>query len=550
MTDNVLIVGGGPVGLTLACELYRHGVPCRVVEREPQPHEQSRATDIQAGTLRLLDDMGVLDAFLAQGVARDELAMFAEGEVVNVSSVTELDTPYPFMLGLGQNESERLLEAHLERLGGKLERGISVREVRAEPDHVNVTLEGPTGPSTECFDWVVGCDGSHSAVRRSVGLKLAGSTLPDRFFLADADLVTDRSEREIGLWTGKAGFLIVLPIPGTVRVFGDLDPGAEGELGFEDIRREIVARTCGKIDATAVGWTATFNVHARIVDRYREGRVLLAGDAAHIHSPAGGHGMNTGLHDACNLGWKLALVARGLAGDTLLDSYDAERRPIGRAVVTETEWETRAAAWRSGAGQVLLGRLIGMALKVGPLRRRMMIHALELDIDYRDSPIVGEARSGLLGARLIGNDQTEDPCFSQWREFAAGPGPGAVAPDVRFGEHRMVDVLRGTTHTLLLFDGAAATAEGYERLSTVAAAVESAFGQFVTVHVVVPADTHPEGLRAGSVLLDPASAAHGAYGAGAECAYLVRPDGHVGFRTQPASAEPLIEHLTRLFEVG
>jgi 2-polyprenyl-6-methoxyphenol hydroxylase-like FAD-dependent oxidoreductase len=548
-TPRILVVGGGPVGLTLACELYRHGVSCRIVEQEILRHEQSRATDIQAGTLRVLEDMGVLRAFHEAGAERDELAMFADGELIAHMSVTELDTPYPYALGLGQNESERLLEEHLNRLGGTLERGVRVTGVSDGPGGVEVTLATDSGDSVETYDWVVGCDGSHSAVRKSVGLKLTGSTLADRFFLADVDYVSDRSDREISFWTGAHGALIVLPIPGTVRVFGDLSATDVGEIDLAFVRREIQNRTRENADATALGWAATFNVHARIVDSYRMGRVFLAGDAAHIHSPAGGHGMNTGVQDAYNLGWKLALVVRGEAHETLLDSYDAERRPVGRAVVTETDWETRAATWRSAIGQRTVGRLIGFALKLTPIRQRMMNHALELDVGYPASPIVGESRPSLLSAHLVGSDETEEPCVGQWREFGAGPGPGLVAPDVNWAHGRLYDSLVGTQHTLLLFDGHADTEEGYARLNQTALDIEAEFGRHVRTHVVVPHAEVPAQLSAKSVLLDPDGDAHHRYGASAECAYLIRPDGYIGFRSQPAHGGEILGHLRRLFGV-
>lgn len=544
-SDTVLIVGGGPVGLTLACELFRHGVPCRIVDKQPQRHNQSRATDIQAGTLRIFEDMGVLPAFLEAGKNRDELAMFTQGELVAQMTVRELDTTYPFALGIGQSESERLLEAHLNHLGGRLERGVAANWVAPDADGVDVGLEADGVTATERFDWVVGCDGAHSGVRKSVGLALDGSTMADHFFLADVDYVSDRSDREISLWTGSNGALIVLPIPGTVRVFGDLDGAANSEPTLRWVRETVRARTHGAGEVTGMGWAATFKVHARIVERYRKGRVLLAGDAAHIHSPVGGHGMNTGVHDAYNLGWKLALVARGAADARLLDSYDAERRPAGRAVVTETDLQTRASTLRNAALSTLTGAAIKLAMKMSPLRRRMMVHALELDIAYPNSPWVGELRPAVTSAHLLGSDETEEPCLGQWRAFGAGPGPGAAAPDVRVGTQRMFQVLAGPHHTLLLFDGEAATAEGYARMNNVAAAVQEAYGPHVRTLCVIP-----EGRAApieGEVLVDPTGAAHEAFGAGAECAYLIRPDGHVGYRAQPADAQGILAHLHRVF---
>jgi hypothetical protein len=299
-----------------------------------------------------------------------------------------------------------------------------------------------------------------------------------------------------------------------------------------------------------------FRIHTRMVDAFRIGSVFLAGDAAHIHSPAGGHGMNTGIQDAYNLAWKLALVARGRARPSLLDSYHAERHPIAKGILSETDRQTRMVLWQNPLAQDAVTQLFALISKIAPLRQRAVTDALEVSFNYRQSPIVAEHRSCLFDARLLRTNATESASVGDWLDFQTAPQPGDHAPDVVLSAEAargaaastLFELLRGPAHTLLLFDGRAATEEGYASLSRIARRVEERWGKLVRVHVVVPSGERPHALdESASVLLDTNGALHARYGAGAESLYLVRPDGYVAFRSQPAEESALMAYMESIF---
>jgi hypothetical protein len=294
-----------------------------------------------------------------------------------------------------------------------------------------------------------------------------------------------------------------------------------------------------------------FRVHRRMVPRYRVGRLILAGDAAHVHSPVGGQGMNMGIQDAFNLAWKLALVARGRASDALLDSYHAERHAVAVATLSDTHFATRLSMIKAPVARELRDLVVSMASAICPFQRWLAEVTGELRVHMRGSPIVEQSRGSVLFSTLTRDPENERASIADWYEFGGAPDAGTRPPDRRFGpageERRVSSLLRGSRHVLLLFDGARPTPEGYANLARIAAAVRSSFSDVVETRVVVPADARPEALSEDDVLLDPGGDLHCGFGARAECAYLIRPDGYVGYRSQPAGEAEILDYLRRLF---
>jgi len=550
--SDLLIVGAGPTGLTMACELARRGVGFRIVDRDPVHHGESRATDIHPRTLELFHDIGVLEPILERAARRTAISMYADGERFLHVQLDGADTPYCFMCGLPQNEIEHILETRLGELGGKVERNVRLAGICDRGDDgVDATLLHPDHTWTEPrFRYLIGCDGAHSAVRAGLEMALEGSTFEERFLVADVKVDWDLAPEEVHLFSSEHGVLLVLGLPGGwVRLFGDLDEGELPALDRATCEAMIRDRVGTSSTVREHGWIQIFKVHTRMAREFQRGRVFLAGDAAHIHSPVGGHGMNTGIQDAYNLAWKLALVCSGGAGPTLLDSYSVERMPIARGVLDETDLETRISLWRNPLARGALNTFFGLAAKLGPVRRKMIAGALETTVAYRKSPIVGEHRSSVFAAPVVHSDRAEAASLGDRAAFSDGPLPGDHLRDVALdGGSSMIDLVRGDRHTLLLFDGHAPTEDGYRRISDVAAHVAQRYGDRVRVHVVVPHADKPAALTwNGSLVLGANVALHARYGAHAECAYLVRPDRYIGFRSQPIDRDALDAHFTRVF---
>jgi hypothetical protein len=421
-----------------------------------------------------------------------------------------------------------------------VERGVELTSFSHDPDGVTARLAGPGGAETLRAGFLVGCDGAHSRVRAGLGLKFAGDAFPDEYMLGD--LVVD--------WSMPPGFairasrqrdgqvddlLVCVPLPGRNRYRMSMlvppelatRPPSPGEVahGLESGRAPELRHIQAVLDrlapqqtrASQLRWSSVFRISHRIVDRYSVGRVFVAGDAAHIHPPTGAQGMNTGIQDAYNLAWKLALAVQGVADKDLLASYDAERRPVGEEVVGRTVRHARTG-FESDSGGVA----------------ETILREAQLLLGYPDSPVVGDdVRPG---------------------ELAAGPRPGQRAPDccglrrsaVSFPV-RLFEMLRSDDHTLVLYADSNEQADGFLDLAT--AAANSAHGRLRCYVVLDPGAD----LAAGSgdvrllALQDVSGQFRAAYDASGGCGYLIRPDGYVGYRAFRIGTSGLLAHLRRIF---
>ena len=400
MTE-VLIAGAGPVGLTLAIELSRFGVPVRVLDRAPARTDKSKAVVVWPRTLELLDRAGLAAAFAETGLQASRVSMRAGGEPLAEIGFGELPTPYPYVLVIPQSETERLLEEHLSSLGVRVERGTELVEFAEAEEGVTCALRRPDGAAeTARFGWLVGCDGARSTVRHGLGLEFEGDTLPLSFVLADVRVtgfpVPD--DRLALIWSAE-GPLLGFPMKGgRYRLIASIGEAPRHDPTLEEIQAIVDRRAPGARVADPA-WLSGFAINERMVPRYRVGRVFVAGDAAHIHSPAGGQGMNTGMHDAINLAWKLALVVRGLAAPSLLDSYGAERSVVARRVLSDSGRMTRAATLRGGAARALRDFAIHTLLGFHGIRDAAAARLSELTVGYPESPLNLGSAAGATGPR-------------------------------------------------------------------------------------------------------------------------------------------------------
>ncbi|POM26370.1 Pentachlorophenol 4-monooxygenase [Actinomadura rubteroloni] len=341
---QVLIVGAGPTGLVAACELIRRGVGVRLVDRAPAASPYARAQLLWPRTLDLLEDLGALDAARSAGHTLNAFSYFSDRAHVATFTMPEELVP----LCIPQNDTERVLTDRLHALGGRIERGVRLLafddlDFSGSADGVTSILEHPDGRVERIRTaFVVGADGASSAVRGQIGASFTGATYASTFALVDcrptgAELPTDRAH----YYLSAQGVLAVVALPGGVfRFFSVLPPGQEMSLPW--MQKAVDERGPAGVRLADPVWQTAFRVHARQADIYRRGRVFLAGDAAHVHSPAGGQGLNTGVQDAHNLAWKLAAVLSGEAPDDLLATYEQERLAVAARVVRETDLQTRA----------------------------------------------------------------------------------------------------------------------------------------------------------------------------------------------------------------
>lgn len=555
----VLIVGAGPVGLTLACELRRHKVPFRIIDQAAGPTIYSKAQILHSRTLEVFEDMGLAAALCEQARPARAMNVFTPSweRLVHVA-VGEPDTAFPYMLNLSQRDTELALAQHLVRLGGSVERKVLLHSFEQTEDLVRCQL-GHEGGKTETVTarYLIGCDGAHSTVRKGLGLPFVGETYEWRLTQADIriDWSSAQPKDEAIVFLSPHGPLAAFPLPGEHR-YRLIAFDATEEPTLETFQRLMDERGPQGCRVSDPHWMVQFTIHCRQVERYRSGRALLCGDAAHIHSPVGGQGLNTGVQDAYNLGWKLGLVHHGVAQDRLLDSYHAERHPVAAEVLRSTDGATKGmnklVKLSSDWAQSLRNSVMRFLTSLSPIQRAASRTLSELDVAYHNSPIVGQVQSTPWNRH--GDDGHESPGLRDLLTFSDGPAPGKRVPDVHFvdeqsEDRRLLPLLHGGQHHVLLFDGAAATSEGYRNLLGIVSSLSPIYGERFVCHIIVPSRERPEDLMgySGSLILDPRGELHRAFGARSESLYLIRPDGYVAFRSQPASGETLLEFLGQIF---
>ncbi|MFJ3203186.1 FAD-dependent monooxygenase [Streptomyces sp. NPDC086989] len=540
--SDVLVAGAGPVGLTAAAELRRRGISCRIVDRLPARLPYAKAVGIQPRTLEIWDRMGFVRAALEAAVLmRGQLTYVNGVEQPRLDLVLQPEVPYRFA-ALPQYETERIIEEFLAGFGTHVERGTELVSFVQDADGVTCRLTGPGGEEELRTRFLVGCDGAHSIVRKGLGLSFEGGAFPEEYMLADVevdwDLPYGYGVRAMHHDAGGAvdDVLVCIPLPGAgrYRVSMMVPPGlsaappqdGDGVVhGLEGARAPELGHIQAVLDrlspqpvtASAMRWSSVFRISHRLVDRYGGGRVLVAGDAAHIHPPTGAQGMNTGIQDAWNLAWKLALAVEGAAAPALLASYDAERRPVGEEVVGRTVRQSAE----------------GVQADPGDADTLMMRQA-QLLVGYRGSPVV----------------QRGEP------DGGPGPRPGDRAPDcggltgdIAAYPVRLYDLLRGREHVLLLY-GPAPAAAG---LAGLASSVRgAAAGRVAVCAILADTDAGTDARMDGGyvpvpVYRDSRGEFGRMYGVREPTAFVVRPDGYLGARLCPPTASGLAAHLSVVF---
>jgi 2-polyprenyl-6-methoxyphenol hydroxylase-like FAD-dependent oxidoreductase len=386
---DVLIVGAGPVGLFLANECARRGLRWRIVEARASQSEHSKALAIFPRTLEIFDMAGLIGPFLDAANRVTSVRVVTSERTLALMPFQPNQTPYAFVAMVPQDITERLLVEELQRRGGQVEYETTFVSAVQHDHHVRVTLEHRGQPLELTAAFLVGCDGAHSAVRHLLNLPFEGAQYDDLFILADVQTNDALPADQLQLCPSEFGPVAIFPMSATRRRVVATVKNAESDVPSLDlVRRILLERGPAGIEAQALFWSSYFRIHHRQVAELRVGRMFIAGDAAHIHSPFGGQGMNTGLHDIWNLAWKLDFALRGHANEALLHSYSAERRPVIKQVLETTHLLTKAMGTPNKFAQALRDTVIPMVSRLAPFQHAFVQRLSELGIAYQGSPIV------------------------------------------------------------------------------------------------------------------------------------------------------------------
>ena len=490
----VLIVGAGPTGLLLALRLSRHGIRFRIIDKNPGPGLASRAIFVHARTLEHYDQLGLADKIISQGIIVNTIHLRRnkrEAVVLNLANFGEGLSPYPFALSFPQDDHERLLVAELKAAGVAVAWNTSLQDLQQNEIHVTATFLNGGKKQTAQFQYVCGCDGAHSKTRELLKVDFVGGTYQHVFYVADVRLAVQPDVAAL-VSLGDDGFALQFPIrsTGMNRLIG-LVPAAAEKIEhptFTDLQH--MPERLLNVEVKEVNWFSTYHVHHRVAAHFSVGRVFLLGDAGHVHSPAGGQGLNTGLGDAVNLSWKLAQVMQDRASPSLLNSYEPERIAFARKLVATTDRAFSlivSGGWQAHLMRnIIVPYLLPLLLKFNIFRRLVFKIISQIEINYRVSPI----SRGKVGAIQAGDRL---PFVAALNNFQS---------------------LRNLNWQLHVY--------GEARPEI------SAFCQQLSLTLVTFAFTQ-KALAAGLVK---------------DALYLIRPDGHVGFASPSQNVTALQEYLS------
>jgi 2-polyprenyl-6-methoxyphenol hydroxylase-like FAD-dependent oxidoreductase len=542
---DVLVVGAGPVGLMLASELRRHGATCRIVDRASGPTDKSKAVVVHARTIEHLDHLALEKAFIDRATPLRGVSFFQGGRRLAQLRFDRVDSHYPFALDIPQSTTERLLDDHLRGLGGDVERDVELVGFERVADGVVATLQHADGQLEQVRSrYLCGCDGAHSRVRGLAGIDFAGSRYEQDWMLADVRIEAPPFVRdEVTIYAEPHHFLAVFPLPDerwrliAVRKLAapgePVDPAKVEE--FEALLNHHARQTVRLFDPA---WISPFRIGHRHATHLRDGAVFLCGDAAHIHSQVSGQGMNTGLQDAVNLGWKLGLVCRGRARAELLDTYEAERLPVIKKTLSGTDAATRAVTIRRAIGQRTVDEVARLLLGLEPVDDYLTRNITETEINYRGVGCVSSHYAEHPDRHTSPPARTTEPGDH------APPAPHLHSvPDGR--PVRLYDLIRHPGHTAVLLQGKRTPSPPAAEAAELADVLDARFGDEVRLIAVrMRQDWSPRDLAV-PLVHDTDGEMHDAYDAERAAVYLIRPDGYLGFRADWTDRQLLLEFLDR-----
>ncbi len=527
---TVLIVGAGPTGLAMAIELLRHGVPFRIIDKKQEPTVTSNALGVQPRTLELWDDQGLLEEALATGYALNGLSVHAKGKKLGQLKTSHLPTLYPFILALPQSDTEKMMIAHLKKNGIEVEFNKELLQVSEQTEAVNAVIKKSEGEERVRAHYLIACDGGHSTVRESLHMSFEGTVLPHHFMMADVIFSSPNIKETADVYLHSDGPVLVIPYSQNhARIIFDVSKDktfAQQDIPTDVQLHQAVLRRCtDSITINEITWRSGFHIHEGILSRYKHNLIFFAGDAAHIHSPAGGQGMNTGIQDAYNLGWKLAAVIKGLADISILDSYQSERFPIARHVLMSSSIITRAITVTNPFGMSLRNLLFRVFSHQKRIARKMALLISELSINYISSPLSKEAAPNSHGPKA--GERFCDSYLDQNKS------------------DRLLNYIRGTKPVLLFFSGIQKNQYNKE-LNNLLTQLHAKYQEVFSYVLVTVVDFSSDNSEI-QVVKDLEQYAHRRYKVRSPRLYVIRPDKYICFRGSLDDASSLEEYLAGLF---
>lgn len=461
---DVLIVGAGPVGLFCANELTRHGLTCRIIDKKSSLSEHSKALGIHIRTLDLLNDCGLIDNVLGQGHEVEGVLFKSKGQTLVNATFADLEANYHYLIDLPQNQTESIFDQKLKTQGIEVEWDTELTHLSQSPTEITATIKKPNN-KIELFNatWLIACDGAHSTVRHQVGAEFKGSAYKQEWWLADLLVDWKVPEQRMAIYISDQGPLACFPMGNKrYRLVMTAANGTTGDPSLQDIKEAFHQRSSDSAELTQPIWLSRFSIHHRQIQHYRHDRVFFAGDAAHIHSPMGGQGLNTGIQDVYNLVWKLALVEKRKAKPELLNSYHAERYPVGHEVLKKTDKMTRMILLKNPLVVAARNSLIKYATSFKKVRHALAKDIAELSISYAKSPIVQQTGCSKLKA-------------------------GTYLPNFLLTQNgnakSAMDIVHGTQHHLFVFCGS--NPKKLPELTALAETLANRYGKTTEVHLVM-----------------------------------------------------------------
>ena len=513
INTDVIIIGGGPTGLSLACQLNRYGIDFVVIEKNEGITKFSKALGVQARTLEIYDQLGLADRAIERGTIARKVRLVEGGEVrgeMHLENFGKDLSEYPFMLMLEQSKNEELLYEYLQSHGRDVRWNTELESFTQDTTGVTARVKADSGEiQTIRGKYLAGCDGAGSPVRHGLGLTFAGSTFERLFYVADARVDWALPHDALHVCLARDVFVAFFPMKGEdrYRIVGTFPEGRneeQGEIVYEEIEQEIKDKAKLKLEISDVKWFSLYKVHSRHVNKFSEGRCFLAGDSAHIHSPAGAQGMNTGIQDAYNLAWKLALVIKGRATESLLDTYNEERLANARRLLQSTDRMFELAAgshWLlSFIRTTIFPPVAGFMASLETVSRRVFPLISQIGVNYRNAPL---------------SEHTDD----EFEDVKAGDRLPYFLVDGK----TIFDKLTEPKFHLLVVSNAD---------QTIGKDFEKEFGAVVDYHVV-PLDERVREI----------------FGTDKEFSIFLRPDNYIAFISSEISLNKVREYLDRIHEV-